>query len=177
MSAGNRGKWAEGQVRDELTALSNAVAGFCFNRIPDAHGGNMQPADGDFQWFFNHRHSCTYDQPNHLRDTRTGMQVIVRDFTRNGVIEVKEVEHLTRLPHSNFSADKITRVYKRQLAGCEAIVLVAHKLKGMRRPDVTWRAVNLQFFRDTVYTKGVASWDLSDFPHVSLPAVIKGLVR
>jgi hypothetical protein len=98
-------------------------------------------------------------------------------YTRNGIIEVKEVEHLSRLPHQNYSRDKIARAWLRHMAGCEALVLVAHKLKGMRKPNVTWRSVPLAFFNETQYVKGVASWDLSPFPLVKMEDVVRGIVR
>jgi hypothetical protein len=163
-----KGKWAEAQVRDVLNDLNTEIAGFAFNRIPDAHGGFMQPADADFQWFLKTRYSCT----TNLLGEDDGARTLT--VTRNGVIEVKEVEHLHRLPHQNFSKDKINRMWKRKMAGCEDLVLVAHKLKGMRKPDVTWRALPLSFFKETEYVKGVASWDLS---HVGLLESMDGFLR
>lgn len=162
MSKGDRGKWAEAEVRKVLASIEKANFRFAFNRIPDARGGFLQPADADFQWFYDtgYRGAAPLVQPD------------IWSYTRNGVIEVKEVEHLFRLDHGNFSSDKIGRVWRRHMAGCEALVLVAHKLKGMRKPDVTWRLVPLKFFRDTVYVKGVGSWDLSPFPLVNMEHVL-----
>lgn len=152
MAAGNRGRWAEAQVREVLLDIEKSHFAFSFKRIPDAHGGFMQPAEADFQW-------------------RSKGRVV--GGTRNGLIEVKEVEHLTLLPHKNFSTDKIARMWKEHMAGAEALVLVAHKLKGMRKPDVTWRACPLDFFRNTVYVKGVASWDLTEFPLIDMPTYLR----
>lgn len=168
-----KGKWAEAEVRKVLSDLEKELAGFAFNRIPDARGGFMQPADADFQWFFGTGTECAWM----TGDGRGGMLEQRRHYTRNGVIEVKEVEHLTLLPHKNFSVDKIARVWRRHMAGCEEMVLVAHKLKGMRKPDVTWRRVPLKFFRDTMYVKGTASWDLSEFPLVGMEDTVRGIVR
>lgn len=159
-----KGKWAEAEVRKVLSPMSDEIAGFAFNRIPDARGGFLQPADADFQWFLR-AGECEVGQG---RDRMP--------YTRNGIIEAKEVEHLHLLPHKNFSADKIARAWKRHMAGCEEMVLVAHKLKGMRKPDVTWRRVPLRFFRETEYVKGVASWDLREFPLVDMVKTVRGIV-
>lgn len=167
----DRGKWAESEVRKELQAMEAAHLRFTFNRIPDAKAGSFQPAAADFQWFFDTALKGSYT-------ANEGIGVFNANFpwTRNGLIEVKEIEHLTRLPHGKFGTEKIAHMKKRQLAGAECMVLVAHKLKGMRKPDVTWRCAPFEFFRDTVYEKGVGSWDLSEFPLVDMPAVIRGLV-
>lgn len=164
-----RGKWAEAEVRTVLSAMEKELSGFCFNRIPDAHGGFMQPADADFQWFYDPKAGRSKQELEGWDRTDC--------CTRNGVIEVKEVEHLALLPHKNFGVDKIARVWRRHMAGCESLVLVAHKLKGMRKPDVTWRSVPLKFFRNTTYVKGVASWDLSAFPLVKMEDVVRGIVQ
>jgi len=154
MSNANRGRWAEAQVREVLLDIEKRHFAFSFKRIPDAHGGFMQPAEADFQW-------------------RSRGRGPAGTMTRNGLIEVKEVEHLSLLPHKNFSTDKIARMWKEHMAGAEAVVLVAHKLKGMRKPDVTWRACPLDFFRGTTYVKGVASWDLSLFPLIDMPTYLR----
>jgi hypothetical protein len=159
----DRGKWAEAEVRKVLSALEGEVAGFAFNRIPDAKGGFLQPADADFQWF--------------LSTGRYIEELMGVPYTRNAILEVKEVEHLHLLPHKNFSSDKIARGWRRQMAGCEARVYVAHKLKGMRKPDVTWRCVPLQFFRDTEYVKGVGSWDLRQFPLVDMEDSVRTWIK
>lgn len=172
-----KGKWAEGEVRDALTAVEKENMRFTFNRIPDAKGGFMQPATADFQWFYAPGTSCSYHQLAHKRQSTHGVEVVNRELTFNGLIEVKEVEHLKLLPHGNFSSDKITRAWNRHIAGSTCWVLVAHKLKGMRKPQVTWRAVPLKFFKDTVYVRGVGSWDLSEFPLIDMPAFVKGLIE
>jgi hypothetical protein len=163
-----RGKWAEAEVRDVLTDLEKELLGFTFNRIPDAKGGWAQPAAADFQWFYDTGVTVALDG---WQDNQHAL------YTRNGIIEVKEVEHLTLLPHKNFSPDKIARAWKRKLAGCEDIVLVAHKLKGMRKPQVTWRFVPLKFFNDTTYVKGVASWDLSKFPIQPMEQTLRVIIK
>ncbi len=171
MSApGKRGKWAETQIRNVLMELETAHSGFTFNRIPDAHGGFMQPAAADFQWFFNTGRQCGLflDDAEGVKDQAS--------YTRNGLIEAKEVEHEYRLDFKNFSPDKVARMWKRQFAGCECMVLVAHKLEGMRGPDVQWRMAPLDFFRGD-RPKGVGSWDMRDIPIINFKEVIRGICR
>ena len=50
-SPANRGKYAEGKVRDYLKELDSAHVKFTFNRNLDAHaaGGRFQSQAGDFQ--------------------------------------------------------------------------------------------------------------------------------
>lgn len=140
-AAGNRGKYAEGKTRDYLKLLETQLAGFTFNRVQDAHsaGGRFTPQAGDFQAF-------------HLQ----------ADRSRNFIIEVKEVAHDFRLPHKNYSEDKVARVQKRAMAGTECLVLVCHTTTKL------WRAVPFDVFR----TRTGGSWDLRTEPVVDYKAAL-----
>lgn len=141
-SPANRGKVAEGKVKDALNDMNNHNAGFTFNRQPDAHaaGGRFHPLPGDFQAF--------------AKYIGTGLQADLGQYSRNFIIEVKEVKHDFRLSHKNYSEDKVARVEKRVWAGTEAIVAVLHTTNN------TWRLVPLDVFLD----RTGASWDLRSFP-------------
>lgn len=154
---GDYGKWAEKEVRKVLQEMSDAHLHFAFNRTLDARsaGGKFPAQAGDFQWFYN---------------------LPLIDITCNGIIEVKQVEHLYRLPFKNFETDDYARVHKRELAGSRVLVLVAHKLEKMKPKDVTWRALPLSYFADRNDVKGVGSWDLSEVPLVDYKAVLKDLI-
>lgn len=127
-SPGQRGKWAEAKVRDLLKKLGEESALFDWERILDARsaGGRFRSQIGDFAVFMPKLH---------------------------GVIEVKEVDHDYRLPHKNFDAEAIGKLYKRQLAGGKVWIVVAHKRKA-------WRLVPFEVFR----TRTGGSWDLREFP-------------
>lgn len=145
---GSRGKSAEKQVREILDAFSDRVAGFCANRVPDAHmaGGRFPAQAGDFQAF-------------HLRKDNELQPMFWR--SRNFIIEVKEVKHDFRLPQKNYSADKVGRVQKRVWAGTEAVVAVLHTTTQL------WRLVPF-----VVFTTRAPSWDLSAFPIVDIEAAL-----
>lgn len=96
-SIGQRGKFAEGQVKKWGTERSAADQRFWFHRYADARGGFMQPAPADF--------GLMVDGTGHL-------------------LEVKELHDSTRLPYKNFSADKIARMAVFQMAGGKCNVLV-----------------------------------------------------
>ena len=99
---GQRGKYAEGKVREVLHALSGEFAGFDWERIYDARsaGGKFPSRPGDFAFYAHRLH---------------------------GLIEVKEVEHDFRLPSKNMKKEQIAKLYKRDLAGGLILVLVCHK--------------------------------------------------
>lgn len=155
MSTSNRGKWAEGVVRDCLKAIEEATLRFTFNRIPDAHAaaGRFPAQAGDFQWFYAPGSGSEY--------------------SRNGVIEVKEVDHEYRLPHKNFDADAVGRMRKRQLAGCETLVLVAFKTAGLRGNKIPWRAFDLDYFT----TREGGSWDMRDTDYIDVKTKLWEIVR
>lgn len=161
-SSSNRGKSAEKQVRDILDGFNTRVAGFCFNRVPDAHmaGGRFPAQAGDFQAFrliktgssamdFGRRGMCATDDGSELT------------FSRNFIIEVKEVKHDFRLPSKNYSEDKVARVQKRVWAGTEAVVAVLHTTTGL------WRLVPF-----AVFTERKPSWDLTAHPHVDIETAL-----
>jgi hypothetical protein len=121
MSAtGQRGKWAEDQVRSWMKKRSDADARFAFNRYPDARAGSLQSAPSDFEA------SC---RGTHFK------------------VEVKEVKITTvatrRLPQANFSVDKVARMNKWRLAGDQCWVVVCHKGEGRHQE---WRLVPLDIF-------------------------------
>ncbi len=145
----NRGKYAEGEIKKYLKLLNDSHMNFTYNRNPDAHaaGGRFVPVAGDFQAFHQVGTAWVRDV-DHEDQSYTDRPV---PLARNFIIEVKEVAHDFRLPHANYSADKVARVEKRCKAGTEAIVMIYHtKLK-------TWRAVPQAVFNDRS-TGG--SWDL-----------------
>ena len=142
-SSSNRGKYAEGRVRDYLKVLEGRYAAFTFNRISDAHsaggrGAVAQP--GDFQAFF-------------MQDD---------EVRWNYLIEVKEVDHEYRLPHKNLSIDSFARMRKRQMAGSICAVMIYFK------PLKAWRVFPLSTFAER--TGG--SWDLRDFPVTKLEPML-----
>lgn len=94
---GQRGKWAEAQVKKWCDARSAADQRFWIHRYADARAGFMQPAPADF--------GVMHDGTGHL-------------------LEVKELHDSTRLPYKNFSADKIARMAVFQMAGGKCNVLV-----------------------------------------------------
>lgn len=162
-AAANRGKSAEKQVRELLDGFNLAVAGFTFNRVPDAHmaGGRFPAQAGDFQAFVKGSFEEVINQTLKLtsgfiwvaRPPAAGLPVVSRNF----IVEVKEVKHDFRLPQKNYSADKVGRVQKRVWAGTEAVVAVLHTTTGL------WRLVPFE-----VFTKRAPSWDLSKHPIVDI---------
>ena len=170
----NRGKYAEGKVRDHLVVLSDDNASFTFNRNPDAHaaGGRFVPVAGDFQAF---RQAGTA----YMREVQMGVGVLTTytdipvRYSRNFIIEVKEVAHAFRLPYKNYSTDKVGRVKAREWAGSECLVLVCHRLP---KQKPYWRAVPQSFFYDRDPAKPSGSWDLSAFPIVDHKVAINQLV-
>ena len=95
MSA-NRGKWAEGRLRDQLKLYSGWTS-FVYERLPDAHAGSMKVALADFHGMHRGAHF---------------------------LLEVKEVQHEYRLPYQNYSADQVARMRTWKMAGSNVNVLV-----------------------------------------------------
>ena len=147
-----KGKWAEAEVQKIFRAKSDDNLNFTFNRTLDARsaGGKFPAQAGDFQWF-------------RLQD----------GASTNGIIEVKEVQHLYRLPYKNFDKDAYARMRKRELAGSRCIVVIAHKLKDMKPADVTWRILPLPYFADR--NPDVGSWDLSEVDLINLKTGLANL--
>lgn len=138
-SIGQRGKWAEGKLRDWMKKRSDADARFAFMRYPDARAGSLQTAPADFEA----SHCGTHFK-----------------------LEVKEVKITTvssrRLPATNFSADKVARMMKWRMAGDEAWVIVVHM--GATPKQHEWRLIPVDYFKP-----GEPSWDVSVFKvHASL---------
>lgn len=128
-SAANRGKKPEDDVRKYLKAYDEKTHCFDWARNYDAHsaGGRFHRQTGDFVFYMPGNH---------------------------GVIEVKEVKHAFRVPHANYTEEKVAKVYKRTLAGGTAIVLVYFSPLGQ------WRTLGIETFR----TREGGSWDLSMWP-------------
>lgn len=153
-SVGQRGKWAEAEVQKLLKLKSDADLHFTANRTLDARaaGGRFPAQAGDFVWY-----------------------KLSEGVSSNGILEVKEVEHEFRLPFKNLDNDSYARMYKRELAGSQVLVLVAHRLPNMRPAEVLWRALPLSYFANRNDVKGVGSWDLSAVPYADFKAILKGL--
>lgn len=93
---GQRGKYAEGEVRKVLERLKGEYAAFMYERIYDARSGKGVPARaGDFEFWAPRLH---------------------------GLIEAKEVNHAFRLPEKNLT--QLPKLRLRQLAGGMIFVLV-----------------------------------------------------
>lgn len=130
-TTGTRGKWGERQVQAWMKKRSDADARFAFNRYPDARAGSLQSAPSDFE---------ASSRGIHYK------------------IEVKEVTlpegRKSRLiPEKNFSADKVARMFKWQLAGDACWVVVCHL------PMKEWRLVPLAVF---TRTPRPPSWDVAE---------------
>ena len=140
MAQGDRGKWAEGRVRDFLKRLSE-TAGCAFMRLPDARAGSFQPTTADFLISYKGLHT---------------------------MLEVKEVDHNYRLPGKNFKQDQRARLANWRNAGTNTYVLVAHMpLKpptGQQKLGLMWRAVPAAWFGGAE----VPSWDISLHPLITL---------
>ena len=120
---GQRGKWAEGRVRLFLKG-QEASQDAAFHRFPDARAGSMQVTPCDFMFI------------------KAGKLYL---------IEVKEVDHACRLPHKNFSPDKVARMRMWQLAGATCNVVIYFE------PTKLWLVVDLRVF----LTREGGSWNFS----------------
>lgn len=133
MSAvGQRGKWAEGKVGAWMKARNLADARFAFNRYPDARAGSLQTAPADFE--ATHR--------------GTPYKIEVKEVT------IPETRKSRILPEKNFSADKVGRMAKWQMAGDTCWVIICHL------PMKEWRLVPLSVFQPP----RPASWDVGAYP-------------
>lgn len=99
VSRGDRGKRAEKMVQDYLQQISNRVAAFDFERMPDARSamGRFKSMIADFAWYYPGKH---------------------------GVIEVKETQHDFRIAKDKIP--QLARMKKRVLAGGSCLILVYH---------------------------------------------------
>lgn len=146
VAAANRGKYAEGEVKKFLKKME--AANCAHHRFPDAHSGSMVTAPADFM------------------------------FMQAGIfrlLEVKEVQHDSRLPYDNFSPDQVARMRMWQAAGAHAWVLVYHKnLKA-------WRLIPAEWFLNrpklSASGKSIGSWVLEEFPLVTLAEAFTGMKR
>ena len=94
-TSGNRGKFAEGQVRKVLKGMESAS--MVWSRWPDLHAGSRAPAPADF---------------------------IICSQGQTVLLEVKECNHTHRLPYPNFPPDQIARMRAWAMAGSKAYTLV-----------------------------------------------------
>lgn len=98
MTQGQRGKTAEGKVKDLLVQRALRT-NFAWYRPPDARAGSFLPTTCDF--------FAMHNGKLHL-------------------LEVKEVDHEYRLPHKNLEAAQVGRMLTWVHAGAEAWILVHH---------------------------------------------------
>jgi hypothetical protein len=154
-----RGVYAEGKVREWLKQHKGERTEFTFNRILDAKsskGAMSAPQPGDFQWFLDTGINVTpYGVPD-----GAWPQDYAKHFTRNGLIEVKEVAHSYLLPHRNFGVDQVGRMRIRHMAGSETLIVVCFRPEGL---PTHWRSAPLDFFEQRIG----GSWNFSAFPSYS----------
>jgi len=134
-SPADRGKFAEGEVRKYLQAQV-AKGPTAFLRLPDAHAGSRTETICDF---------------------------LVCSSGRPILIEVKEVDHASRLPHKNFDVGQVARMRLWEIAGAKAVVCIYFK------PIQAWRILPLSLFIER--TGG--SWQLADY---STQPTLEGLL-
>lgn len=144
VAAANRGKYAEGEVKKFLKKME--AANCTHHRFPDAHAGSFVTAPADFMFI----------QAGKFR-----------------LLEVKEVNHETRLAYGNFSPEQVNRMRMWNLAGADTWVLVYHV------PHKAWRLIPADWFRNrplkTATDKPIGSWVLSEFPLLTLTEAFTGM--
>lgn len=142
-AAANRGKDAEKAVQSMLKSLGASHKHFCWERHYDAHsaGGRFQKVTGDYGWY----------HPG------------IGGMSYNGIIEVKEVKHDTRLPYKNYDAGAVGKVRMRELGGGYVDIFVYHSTSDR------WRRVPLSFFLARNGATPSGSWDCSEFPLFNSP--------
>ena len=148
MSQGTRGKWAEGKVRDALSARAQQ-SGFNFMRLPDARAGSFVPTTADF---------------------------LVGNKGQAWMLEVKEVGHEFRLPRHNYPTEQRSRVRMWEMAGFRSLVVVAFmplKDSTYRSDRAMWRSALLRYFNGD----DTASWDMRDLPLLTLAEALTDLTR
>ena len=143
-TVGTRGKTAETLVKKKLASLESARQ--AFYRVPDARSGSFAVALADF--------------------------LIMRDG-RMTLLEVKEVAHDFRLPHTNLDLSQIGRMRAWASAGAQADVLVYHSTTKL------WRTAEIHWFHENYRKvdekgKAVGSWDLREFPTMTLDEYFGG---
>ena len=136
-TASNRGKFAESQVKALLKKLE--AANCTHHRFPDKRAGSSVTAPADFLLL----------QEGKLR-----------------LLEVKEVQHQTRLPYKNLEQGQLARMLMWQAAGASCWVLIYHT------PANVWRLLPVDYFKNRQKTtdtgKPVGSWNLEDVPTQTL---------
>lgn len=143
-TVGTRGKYAETQVKKKLASLESARQAHA--RWPDARAGSFAVALADF--------------------------LIMRDG-RMTLLEVKEVAHDFRLNHGNLDLSQIGRMRAWASAGAQADVLVYHSTtKLWRTAEIHWFHENYRRVNET--GKAVGSWDLREFPTMTLDEYFGG---
>jgi len=129
---GQRGKWAEQQVKAWMKKRNDEDGRFAYARYPDARAGSLQSAPSDFE---------ATSHGTHFK------------------VEVKEVKITTattrRVPQANFSVDKVGRMNRWRWAGDQCWVIVCHKGEGRVQE---WRLVPLAVFLDTAPSWDVAPY-------------------
>lgn len=146
-SAADRGKKAEAEVKKMLQKLE--AANCAYHRFPDARAGSFAVAPADFM------------------------------FMQNGIfrlLEVKEVQHTHLLPYANFAPDQVARMRMWQAAGAKSWVLVCFK-----KASPSWRLAPVDWFLARPKTnekgKAVGSWDMTEFPRMTIAEAFTGIVR
>ena len=110
VTAANRGKYAESEVKKKLKSLE--AADCAHHRFPDAHSGSFVTVPADFMFM----------QAGIFR-----------------LLEVKEVDHDRLLPYANFGLDQVARMRMWEAAGAKAWVLVYFKrIGGWRLAPVSY---------------------------------------
>lgn len=109
------------------------------HRFPDRRAGSFATAPADFMFL----------QSGLLR-----------------VLEVKEVDHEYLLPYKNFDPSQVARMRMWQAAGAKAWVVIYFT------PAKFYRLLPVDYFLNrplkTVTGRPIGSWNLSDFPFVTL---------
>lgn len=148
MSVGNRGKYAEGQVRRVLATINSAD--FAFARWPDAHAGSRTPAPADF---------------------------IICSQGQTILLEVKECQHTHRLPYPNFHMEQMARMRLWQLAGAKAYTLVYFaKSEQWFMAGLEWWYNNRITGKDGKVVGSWDTSDLPKFGKKELPSLIKNYI-
>ena len=130
-TVGTRGKSAEDLLKRYCFNRAAKEAAFAYYRYPDARGGSLVVVPADFMVMY------------------AGTMYL---------LEVKEVQHDFRLPHSTFGKGQVARMRVWQEAGAKSWVLVRFM------PNDVWRFVTVDFFLND---EG-GSWDMRDYPMTTL---------
>lgn len=156
---GTRGKLAEGKVKDELTKLA-VNSGIAYHRFPDARAGSFKTAPADFM--FGEKFEST------------------QQLTKLRMLEVKEVNHASRLPFKNFETDQVARMTSWEWAGASCWVIVLHipwLIDGRYGKDKqAWRLLPLEFFKGE-RLKPSGSWNLEEYPRRTLAEVFEVILN